>query len=78
MLMLPVGERGYGKFKHVSWDEALDHVAEKTVPLKNNYGLTVVLDRSYADASYNVVHKSDQIKGLLASFLGMFGSRTGS
>ncbi|MBI4742602.1 MAG: molybdopterin-dependent oxidoreductase [Betaproteobacteria bacterium] len=76
--MLRVGERGEGKFKRVSWDEALDHIAHKMVWLKRKYGPTAILDQAYAGASFGVLHKSDQIEGLLARFLGMFGCRTSS
>ena len=76
--MMRVGERGEGKFKRVSWDTALNHVATKMVEIKNKYGATALLDQSYAGASYGVLHKSDQIEGLLARFLGMFGCRTNS
>jgi anaerobic dimethyl sulfoxide reductase subunit A len=76
--MMRVGERGEGKFKRVSWDEALTHVAKKMVELKEKYGPTAILDQSYAGASYGVLHKSDQIEGLLGRFLGMFGCRTNS
>jgi anaerobic dimethyl sulfoxide reductase subunit A len=76
--MKRVGERGEGKFKRISWDQALTEIAEKMVYLKNTYGPTAILDQSYAGASYGVLHKSDQIEGLLARFLGMFGCRTNS
>ena len=76
--MMRVGERGEGKFKRVSWDTALDFVARKMVELKRQYGPTAILDQAYAGASYGVLHKSDQIEGLLARFLGMFGCRTNS
>ena len=76
--MMRVGERGEGKFKRVSWDEALDYVAKKMVELKQKYGPTAILDQAYAGTSYGVLHKSDQIEGLLARFLGMFGCRTNS
>jgi anaerobic dimethyl sulfoxide reductase subunit A len=76
--MMRVGERGEGKFKRVSWDEALDHIARKMVELKRKYGPTAMLDQAYAGTSYGVLHKSDQIEGLLARFLGMFGCRTSS
>ena len=76
--MLRVGERGEGRFKRVSWDEALDYVARKMVELKRDYGPTAILDQAYAGTSYGVLHKSDQIEGLLARFLGMFGCRTNS
>ena len=32
---------------------------------------TAILDQSYAGASYGVLHKSDQIEGLLGRFLGL-------
>jgi len=76
--MMRVGERGEGKFKRVSWDEALDHVAKKMVELKQKYGPTAILDQAYAGTSYGVLHKSDQIEGLLGRFMGMFGCRTSS
>ena len=76
--MKRVGERGEGKFKRISWDQALTEIAEKMVHLKDTYGPTAILDQSYAGASYGVLHKSDQIEGLLARFLGMFGCRTNS
>ena len=76
--MLRVGARGEGRFKRVSWDEALDFIARKMVELKANYGPTAILDQAYAGTSYCVLHKSDQIEGLLARFLGMFGCRTNS
>ena len=76
--MVRVGKRGEGKFKRVSWDEALDQVAKKMVELKQKYGPTALLDQSYAGASYGVLHKSDQIEGLLGRFMGMFGCRTNS
>ena len=76
--MLRVGERGEGKFKRVTWDEALDFVAGKMVELKQKYGPTALLDQAYAGTSYGVLHKSDQIEGLQARFLGMFGCRTNS
>ena len=76
--MIRVGERGEGKFKRASWDEALGLVASKMVELRDQYGPTALLDQSYAGASWGVLHKSDQIEGLLGRFLGMFGCRTSS
>ncbi|MGF1548830.1 MAG: molybdopterin-dependent oxidoreductase [Thiotrichales bacterium] len=76
--MMRVGARGEGRFKRVSWDYALNHVASKMLELKEKYGPTALLDQSYAGASYGVLHKSDQIEGLLGRFLGMFGCRTNS
>ena len=74
--MMRVGQRGEGRFKRVSWDEALNHVAKKMKEIKSKYGPQAILDQAYAGASYGVLHKSDQIDGLQARFLGMFGCRT--
>ncbi|MCL2591429.1 MAG: molybdopterin-dependent oxidoreductase, partial [Betaproteobacteria bacterium] len=76
--MKRVGARGEHKFKRISWDQALDEIAAKMTQLKKDYGPTALLDQAYAGASYGVLHKSDQIEGLLARFLGMFGCRTNS
>jgi anaerobic dimethyl sulfoxide reductase subunit A len=76
--MKRVGKRGEAKFKRVSWDEALTDIANRMVYLKQKYGPTALLDQSYAGASYGVLHKSDQIEGLLGRFMGMFGCRTSS
>ncbi len=76
--MMRVGERGEGRFKRVSWDEALNHVADKLIDIKAKYGSQAILDQSYAGSSYGVLHKSDQIEGLQGRFLGMFACRTSS
>jgi anaerobic dimethyl sulfoxide reductase subunit A len=76
--MKRVGKRGEAKFKRVTWDEALGEIAERMQYLKDKYGPTALLDQSYAGASYGVLHKSDQIEGLLGRFMGMFGCRTSS
>ncbi len=76
--MLRVGKRGEGKFKRASWDEALEFVARGMIDIKEKYGSTALLDQSYAGASWGVLHKSDQIEGLLGRFLGMFSCRTNS
>ncbi len=36
--MIRTGERGEGKFKNVSWEEALDYSAQKLKALKDKYG----------------------------------------
>ncbi len=76
--MIRVGERGKGKFRRATWEEALTLVATKMLDIKQNYGPQAILDQSYAGASYGVLHKSDQIDGLQGRFLGMFGCRTNS
>jgi thiosulfate reductase/polysulfide reductase chain A len=36
--MLRTGERGEGKFQEVTWEEALDHTAEKLLAIQAQYG----------------------------------------
>jgi anaerobic dimethyl sulfoxide reductase subunit A len=76
--MMRVGDRGKGRFRRASWDEALDFVCNKLIAIKEQYGPQAILDQSYAGSSYGVLHKSDQIEGLQGRFLGMFGCRTSS
>lgn len=43
--MIRVGERGEGKFKRVSWDEALDYIADKLLEIKQKHGAeSVIMD----------------------------------
>ena len=37
--MIRVGERGEGKFKRITWDEAIDYLGRKLTDIKKNTGL---------------------------------------
>ncbi len=41
--MIRVGERGENKWKRISWDEALDIIADKLIEAKRDYGAESVL-----------------------------------
>jgi thiosulfate reductase/polysulfide reductase chain A len=41
--MIRVGERGEGKWKSISWDEALDYVASRLTEIQDKYGKDSVL-----------------------------------
>jgi anaerobic dimethyl sulfoxide reductase subunit A len=45
--MKRVGKRGEGKFERVSWDEALDTIANKLIETKRNYGPYSILHQPY-------------------------------
>jgi anaerobic dimethyl sulfoxide reductase subunit A len=45
--MKRVGTRGEGKFTRISWDEAIDTIADKLVETKNNYGPYSILHEPY-------------------------------
>ncbi|MCL4456093.1 MAG: molybdopterin-dependent oxidoreductase, partial [Nitrospirae bacterium] len=43
--MVRVGERGSGKFKRVTWDEAIDYIGKKLTDIKKKYGAeSVIMD----------------------------------
>lgn len=41
--MIRVGERGEGRFRRATWDEALDYIASKLVAIKRTYGPEAVI-----------------------------------
>jgi anaerobic selenocysteine-containing dehydrogenase len=41
--MLRVGEKGEGKFERMSWDEALDRIADRFKQIRNEYGPEAVM-----------------------------------
>jgi anaerobic dimethyl sulfoxide reductase subunit A len=45
--MKRVGKRGEGKFERISWDEALDTIANKLIETKKNYGPYSILHQPY-------------------------------
>ncbi len=50
-----VGKRGEGKFERISWDEALDLVANKLIEVKEKYGPEAVLFEYGRDPGVNFV-----------------------
>lgn len=46
--MKRVGERGEGKFERISWDEALDKIADEMKRIKENYGPGAFVNLQYA------------------------------
>lgn len=45
---LRVGDKGQGRFKRISWDEALDLMAERLADTRERYGGEAILPYSYA------------------------------
>ncbi len=41
--LLRVGEKGEGKFERITWDEAMDRIAERLQAIKNEYGPQAVM-----------------------------------
>jgi anaerobic dimethyl sulfoxide reductase subunit A len=44
--MKRVGDRGEGRFKRISWDQALIEISQKMVHIKDTYGPQALLDQS--------------------------------
>jgi thiosulfate reductase/polysulfide reductase chain A len=63
--MRRIGERGAGKWEKISWDEALDGIAEKLTQLKDRYGI-----ESFATVHGTGPRSSFAYVGLLATALG--------
>jgi anaerobic selenocysteine-containing dehydrogenase len=66
-----VGERGSGEWEHISWDQALDEIAEKLLSIRDEYGPEAV-------ALWNIVASvppSQGLNALLSSrWLGLWGA----
>jgi len=66
-----IGERGEGKFVRVSWDEALDEVAERIIRIRDTYGPAAILNHCGSGA-FGRLHYS----GILTRFLNLVGGQT--
>ncbi|BCX79907.1 thiosulfate reductase PhsA [Campylobacter sp. 19-13652] len=62
--LIRVGERGEGKWREASWDEALDLVAKKMAEIKEKYGAK----------SFVFTAKSSQTHKLMTAFAASYGS----
>lgn len=58
------GERGEGRFRQVSWDEALDTIAHELVRIRDTYGPAAIIFRGGGD-DLNVLHQSIAILRVL-------------
>ncbi|MBI2303523.1 MAG: molybdopterin-dependent oxidoreductase [Chloroflexi bacterium] len=68
-----VGERGEGKFERISWDEALDKVAEELKRVKESYDNSAILD---AGGPGNMTLLHNTAGGVLTRFLNLWGGCT--
>lgn len=66
--LIRAGERGEGKWREVSWDEALDYIASKMISIRDNYGPeSMLLFNQVVGTGY--VQKGAQVR--MAALLGM-------
>ncbi|MDD5093621.1 MAG: molybdopterin-dependent oxidoreductase [Dehalococcoidia bacterium] len=67
-----IGPRGEGQFEPVTWDEALNTVAENILRIRNTYGPEAILTHVYSGPHASTFHSGFQI---IARFNRMFGGR---
>jgi len=69
--MKRIGERGEGKFVRISWDEALDELAERISRIRDTYGPAAILDLSKSGSTGQLHNPST-----LTRFLNLAGGHT--
>ncbi|MCL1876124.1 MAG: molybdopterin-dependent oxidoreductase [Synergistaceae bacterium] len=65
--MLRIGERGEGKFKRISWDEAFDYMVGNMNRIRNKYGGEALMEYGY---SGNREHMAKAVAGRLLNLIG--------
>ena len=65
--MLRVGERGEGKFKRISWDEAMDWMVEHILQIQSDYGPAAIMEYCY---SGNREHMGKAVAARLWNLMG--------
>ncbi len=70
--MIRNGQRGEGRFKRVSWDKALDLVAERMGEIKKEHGPSAVLNMSASGTYPACLHNT----GWVHRLLNMWGGQT--
>lgn len=74
--MKRIGKRGEGKFKRISWDEALDTIASEIIRVKERYGNTAFYV-PYGTGSYNQTNgrqTAERLFNLVGGSLGFYNS----
>ena len=63
-----VGKRGEGKWKRITWEQALDEIAEKMQSIRKQYGPEAILFLPYSNnvsVSQTQMQLADRLKNLL-------------
>ncbi len=73
-----VGPRGEGRFERISWDEALDTVANELTRIKETYGPSAILLHAYSSLGAYTLHgyggiSLHQLLGNLGGFITTWG-----
>lgn len=66
--LLRIGERGEGKFKRISWDEAFDYMVDKITKIRDQYGTESLVEYGYSG------NREYMAKAISSRFLNLFGA----
>lgn len=72
------GPRGRGEFERISWDEALDKVADELVRIKETYGPKAILALTYSGSAGSLHSGNMTVRQLLRSFGGYMSAWGGA
>lgn len=73
--LIRVGERGEGRFRRISWDEALDKIASEMKRIKAAYGPEAIFECAYNGGNGCILHLTDW-GGAIYRLLNQFGGCT--
>jgi anaerobic dimethyl sulfoxide reductase subunit A len=68
--MKRIGERGEGKFKRISWDQALEEISSELIRIKETYTPEAILNISYSGNTGTFLHNQLSLFRLLTMFGG--------
>ncbi|MFO0753138.1 MAG: molybdopterin-dependent oxidoreductase [Thermodesulfovibrionales bacterium] len=66
--MMRTGQRGEGKFKRITWDEAFDHICKKLTAVREKYGSEALVEYLYSG------NREFLGKNISGRFLNLFGA----
>jgi len=69
-----MGDRGSGRFKRITWEEALSTISDEMQRIKQSFGPEAILECSGAGSILVFLHSTE--KGALFTLLNEFGGRT--
>jgi len=69
-----VGQRGKGRFRRISWDEAIDTVAKELKRIRDTYGPEAIFECTYSGSFYVMLHST--LWGATYRLLNRLGGRT--
>jgi anaerobic selenocysteine-containing dehydrogenase len=76
--LLRDGDRGSGRFKEISWERAIEYVAENLERIKQSSGTESIIRLGGSGACQGHVHNTGALASRFLSYLGKYTDQTGS